>query len=96
MADSSTEATPSTTSPSPGMNSPATTFTRSPARSFEPVISSSEPSLPDAFCHRFRAGLSQRVRLSLAASFGHRFGKIGKKHGEPQPKRDLEFESKAA
>ena len=45
MADSSTEATPSTTSPSPGMNSPAVTFTRSPARSFEPVISSMEPSV---------------------------------------------------
>src|SRR5580658_2503555 len=45
MADSSTEATPSTTSPSPGTNSPATTFTRSPARSFEPEISSTEPSV---------------------------------------------------
>src|SRR5499425_1984380 len=40
MADSSTDATPSTTSPSPGINSPALTITRSPARSFEPGTSS--------------------------------------------------------
>ena len=33
MADSSTEATPSTTSPSAGINSPALMMTRSPARS---------------------------------------------------------------
>ena len=33
MADSSTDATPSTTSPSPGMSSPASTTTRSPVRS---------------------------------------------------------------
>ncbi len=32
IADSSTEATPSTISPSPGMNSPALTMTRSPLR----------------------------------------------------------------
>src|SRR6266446_765686 len=35
IADSSTDATPSTISPSPGMNSPADTFTTSPERSFE-------------------------------------------------------------
>jgi len=45
MADSSTDATPSATSPSPGINSPAATFTMSPARSFDPAISSIVPFL---------------------------------------------------
>src|SRR5215472_16824533 len=36
MADSSTDATHSTTSPSPGLTSPAETMTKSPARSLEP------------------------------------------------------------
>src|ERR1043166_5870343 len=35
MADSSTDATPSRISPSPGINSPAETFTMSPERNFE-------------------------------------------------------------
>jgi len=44
IADSSTEATPSMTSPSPGINSPADTRTMSPERSFELGTSSSDPS----------------------------------------------------
>ncbi len=44
MADSSTEATPSTTSPSPGMMSPASQTTRSPMRRSVPgTDSSAEP-----------------------------------------------------
>src|SRR6185312_1169216 len=39
MADSSTEATPSTTSPSPGMISPASTTTKSPTVSAVPGTS---------------------------------------------------------
>src|ERR1700735_1741904 len=44
MADSSTEATPTTTSPSPGTNSDAETTTMSPTLSFDPGTSSNEPS----------------------------------------------------
>ena len=44
MADSSTEATPSITSPSPGMTSPASTSTISPLRSNEAATSSTSPS----------------------------------------------------
>jgi hypothetical protein len=40
IADSSTDATPSTISPSPGMNSPAVTTTSSPLRSEEAGMSS--------------------------------------------------------
>ena len=43
IADSSTEATPSMTSPSPGTNSPAATITTSPARSCELGIVSVVP-----------------------------------------------------
>src|SRR5580704_15476317 len=44
IADSSTDATPTTTSPSPGMNSPAEITTKSPTRNFDPGTSSSKPS----------------------------------------------------
>src|SRR6266849_2302190 len=56
IADSSTEATPSTTSPSPGINSPAATITRSPDRSFDPGTVSVEPS-----------GRSRRAMVSARA-----------------------------
>ena len=46
MADSSTEATPSTISPSDGMASPAETNTRSPTRKLELGTSSTWPLLP--------------------------------------------------
>ena len=56
MADSSTEATPSTTSPSPGIRSPASQTTRSPGRSWEAgTLSSCPPS------SRRRAIISLRV-----------------------------------
>ena len=38
---------------------------------------------------RVAAGLTQRVRLRLAASFRHGFGEIGEEHGEPEPSCDL-------
>src|SRR5580704_10800137 len=44
IADSSTDATPSTISPSPGTNSPASTSTRSPQRNFDPGTVSVFPS----------------------------------------------------
>jgi hypothetical protein len=38
--------------------------------------------------------LAQGVRLRLAAALGHRFGKVGEEHGEPQPQRDSEDETR--
>ena len=40
-----------------------------------------------------RAALAQRIRLRLAAAFGHRFGEVGEEHGEPEPERDLQHEA---
>ncbi len=61
MADSSTEAIPSTTSPSPGMSMPASTTTRSPFRSVEASTSSSRPFTT------LRACVSCRIFRSDAA-----------------------------
>ena len=62
MADSSTLARPSTTSPSPGMVSPASTTTRSPSRSSGAGTCSSLPSGRSR-----RATVSVRVRRRLSA-----------------------------
>ncbi len=42
---------------------------------------------------RLRAGLAQIIGLGLAAPLGHRFGEIREADREPQPQRDLQFES---
>ena len=42
--------------------------------------------------HRLGARFTQRVGLSFAAAFCHGFRKVGKQHGEPEPKRDLQIE----
>ena len=62
IADSSTDATPSTTSPSPGMISFASTTHRSPGTSCAPDTSSSEPSARSR-----RAIVSLRAARSVAA-----------------------------
>ena len=62
IADSSTEAMPSSMSPSPGISSPAVTITMSPARSCDAGTVSSDPS---AF--RRRATRSARVFRSASA-----------------------------
>src|SRR5215831_17550612 len=61
MADSSTEATPSMTSPSPGINWPASTTTTSPLRSAEAETISSLPSTS------LRASVSLRILRSVSA-----------------------------
>ena len=84
MADSSTEAMPSTTSPSPGMSMPATTTTRSPLRSVEADTSTSRPST--SLCAlRVLSHLAKRRRLRLAAALRHRLGEVREHHGEPEP-----------
>src|ERR1700734_2383737 len=68
MADSSTEATPSTTSPSPGMISPASTTTKSPRVSWAPGTSSSRASFwPGCHPTSRRATVSRLVRRSVSA-----------------------------
>ena len=70
IADSSTEATPSTTSPSPGMISPASTTTWSPSVSWVPGTASSRRSAPVCpGCHPTsrRATVSRLARRSVSA-----------------------------
>ena len=68
IADSSTEATPSTTSPSPGMISPASTTTWSPRVSWVPGTSSSRvPAWPGLQPISRRATVSRLVRRSVSA-----------------------------
>ena len=62
MADSSTDATPSITSPSPGIICPATTRTLSPTRKCELAISSTSP-----FAFSLYAVVSDLARRSASA-----------------------------
>ena len=78
---------PSTTSPSPGITSPAVDDApgrRAAARRRR------RSSTRAVGAQRARAVVSVRVcaqrrRLRLAAAFGHRLGEVGEQHGEPQP-----------
>ncbi len=96
MADSSTVATPSTTSPSPGMTWPASTTTRSPMVRSAPGTSSTR-SLPPARVRRRADGLgaggAQRGGLGLAAALGHGLGHVGEDDGDPQPGGDADGEA---
>src|SRR5580692_11123205 len=70
MADSSTEATPSTTSPSPGMTWPASTTTKSPRVSAVPGTDSSRSeagSSPGCQPTSLRAIVSRLARRSVSA-----------------------------
>ncbi len=68
IADSSTEAMPSTTSPSPGMISPASTTTWSPSVRPVPGTGSSRVSVwPGCQSISFRATVSRLVRRSVSA-----------------------------
>ena len=48
--------------------------------------------LIELFGLHIAARCPQRIGLRLAAPFGHRLGKVGEQHGEPQPGRDAEDE----
>ena len=93
IADSSTLATPSTISPSPGMNC---------ARLDAHDVSGAQRrrghgfAAPVANPHggRFGLRLAERRRLRLAPSLGHRLGEVGEEHGEPQPERHLAGEER--
>ena len=100
MADSFTEAMPSTTSPSEGMRSPASTSTTSPSLRSSALTPSYEVAealrVEQALGPRLAAGLAQRVGLRLAAAFGDRFGEVGEQHREPEPGGDLAREQRLA
>ncbi len=87
IADSSTEAMPSTTSPSPGISSPGVTTHRSPTCSCGGRHLDDRPVGLADDGHGLRAGPAQGVGLGLAPPFGHRLGEVGEQHGEPQPHR---------
>ncbi len=84
MADSSTLAMPSTTSPSPGMTWPATTTTRSPGR--RSAAGTSRPSSMTATA--VVLALRSDAACALAAALGDGLGDVGEQHGQPQPDRD--------
>ena len=95
IALSSTEATPSITSPSLGIMSPASTSTTSSLRSVagrHKLMAGAVARLVELLGLHVAAGRPQRIGLRLAASLGHRFGKIGEQHREPQPGRNAEDE----
>ena len=82
IAASLTEATPSITSPSLGIRSPASTRTTSPGLSSS---AGDRPPLAAAgtvqqLRRGLGAGAAQCRRLRLAAPFRHRLGKIGEQH----------------
>ena len=84
MADSSTEAMPSITSPSPGMISPAETTTTSPLRSaLAAIVLDRSVDAQVGECLRLRP--AQGVGLSLAAPLGHGRREVGEDDREPQP-----------
>ena len=95
IAASLTLATPSMTSPSEGMISPASTRTMSPWRSAVAATVSMRPSGQFALRRGLGAGAPQRGGLGAAAAFGHRLGEIGEQHGEPEPEIDLDGEADA-
>ena len=86
IADSSTEAMPSTTVPSPGITSPASTTTTSPR------TSSAADRVPPSRSARDGLGAhrAQARRLRAAAALGERLGEVGEDDGQPQPDRDRE------
>ena len=81
IALSSTEATPSITSPSHGITSPAATVTStSPRRSVgagTTEIDESIGGVRQLLGHQIGAGAPHGLGLRLAASLGHRLGEVG-------------------
>ena len=88
MADSSTEAMPSSISPSPGINSPARDHDHVAGAELEAGTVSSVPSSRSRRATRSARVLPQGVRLRLAAALGHGLGEVREEDREPQPERD--------
>ena len=88
IADSSTDAIPSTISPSEGITSPASHTTRSPLLSADAGTRSSVPSGRRRRRLGFRAHPPKRLGLSFPSPLRHGLGEIGEDHRQEQPDRD--------
>ena len=87
-ADSSTEAMPSITVPSPGISSPASTTTTSPRREFGRGLLAAVAQVRDGLgAHRAQGG-----GLGLPATLRQRLGEVGEHDRQPQPERHSERE----
>ena len=88
MADSSTLAVPSMTSPSLGMISPALTMTTSPFfSSLEETTSLRAVGLEQTGLGVL-LGLLQALGLGLAAALSHRLGEVGEEDGDKEDDAD--------
>ena len=104
IADSSTEATPSTTSPSPGMISPASDHDVVAERELgtrDSLLTQVRVRLPgppadEAAGDGLPLGPAQRLRLRLAAALGHGLRQVGEDHGQPEPDDDRPVEHRRA
>ena len=85
IADSSTEAMPSITVPSPGISSPASTTTTSPRLQLGGRASRRRRA---AVRDGLGARRAQGVRLGLAAALGERLGEVGEDDRQPEPEGD--------
>ena len=94
MADSSTDATPSTTSPSPGMTSFGSTTTRSPGSNCVPGTTLLGTVGQEPASHRLLASGTQRRRLRLPAALGHGLRHVREQRGQPEPHGDLSGEER--
>ncbi len=88
IADSSTEAMPSTTVPSPGIVSPTVTTTTSPRASSEAGLTTAVAKNGDGF----RSHRPQALGLGATPALGQRLGEVGEDDGEPEPDGDREGE----
>ena len=91
MADSSTEATPSITSPSPGIDLAGLDQHQvALAQLFriDDVGGGVMARLRELLGQDRPAHALQRRRLGLAPAFRHGLGEVGKQHREPEPERD--------
>ena len=101
IALSSTDATPSMTSPSAGIDVArlrrSTTSSRRSAARRNPSELLLAPAA-DAACLRLHVAprRAQRIGLRLAAPFGDRLGEVREQHREPQPRGDGEDEPRLA
>ena len=89
IADSSTLATPSTTSPSPGISSPGADHAVVAHGTGAGGTSLMAPSGP-APGGRLGPCLAQRLGLGFPSALGDGLGEVGEQDGEPEPRRLLE------
>ena len=80
ITDSSTDATPSITSPSPGIDVAGLAEHDVAGAQREAGTCSVVPPRSTRLRQRVGLGLAQRVGLGLAARLRHRFGEVGEQH----------------